>query len=260
MRAFSDRHPAGRLRHLLERNRDLAEAEAADPIFLGRLRHLQRWQCARLTQSHADLAAQPRYAPGVAFFIDDLYAPKDFSARDANVEQALPYMVRLLPAKVLATAADAMALQVLTRELDAAMVTALFPDPGSDAGADDTPSGMPDGATDSVDVARYAEAYRTCNAFAERREQIALLQTLAERLESYVHSRMLHATLRMAHGPAKLIGLGDLQAFLERGFAAFRHMRGSEFFVRTIVDRETRYLEAIADGSSNPFQTEAITQ
>jgi hypothetical protein len=248
MRGFDERHPAGQLRHLLERNRDLAEAEAADLIFLGRLRHLQRWQCARLTQSHADLAAQPRYAPGVAFFIDDLYAPRDFSARDADVEQALPYMVRLLPEKVLATAADAMALQVLTRELDAAMVTVLF----ADAGAN--------GDANAIDVARYAEAYRVCDAFVARREQITLLQTLAERLESYVRSRLLYATLRMAHGPAKLIGLGALQAFLERGFAAFRHMRGSEFFVRTIVDRETRYLEAIALGSADPFQTDALSQ
>lgn len=236
--------PTRRLRHLLEENRNLAEAERADPTFLARLRQLQRWQCERLTQSHADLAAQPRYAPGVAFFIDDLYAPRDFSARDANVEQALPYMVRLLPGKVLATAADAMALQVLTRKLDAAMVTALFPDVD----------------VADIDATRYAEAYRICDAFDDRRRQITLLQTLAESLEGYVHSPMLYATLRMAHTPAKLIGLGDLQSFLERGFSAFRHMRGSEHFVRIIVDRETRYLDAIAAGSSDPFQTRARKQ
>lgn len=248
MTAGGEHHAAARLRHLLERNRELATAEEADPAFLARLRQLQRWQCERLTRSHADLAAQPRYAPGVAFFIDDLYAPRDFSARDADVEQALPYMLRLLPEKVLATAADAMALQVLSRELDAQMVTVLFPDPAGHTGADD------------IDVARYAEAYRLCNAFDRRREQIVLLQTLAERLDGYVHSRMLYATLRMAHAPAKLIGLGDLQTFLERGFSAFRHMRGSRDFVRTIVERETRYLEAIAAGSSDPFQVGAITQ
>ncbi|MCC5888746.1 MAG: hypothetical protein JJT88_20095 [Gammaproteobacteria bacterium] len=248
MTKSGEQQPAARLRHLLEENRALADAEHADPAFLARLRQLQRWQCARLTRSHADLAAQPRYAPGVTFFIDDLYAPRDFSARDADVEHALPYMVRLLPGKVLATAADAMALQVLTRKLDAAMVTALFPDAGADADAED------------IDGARYAEAYRICNAFDDRRRQIALLQTLAERLEGYVHSPMLYATLRMAHTPAKLIGLGDLQTFLERGFSAFRHMRGSEHFVRTIVDRETRYLDAIAAGSSDPFQSEAGTQ
>lgn len=252
MTAFGNQHPAARLRQLLERNRALAEAEEADPAFLARLRQLQRWQCERLAHSHADLAAQPRYAAGVAFFVDDLYAPRDFSARDADVEQALPYMVRLLPEKVLATAADAMALQVLSRELDAEMVTVLFPDLAANTGAD--------GIANDIDVARYAQAYRICNAFALRREQISLLETLAQRLEGYVHSRMLYATLRMAHGPAKLVGLGDLQAFLERGFSAFRHMRGSKVFVRTIVDRETRYLEAIAAGSSDPFQAGAITQ
>lgn len=242
MTSASDSRPAERLRHLLEKNHALAEAEEAHPAFRARLRQLQRWQCARLTRSHADLAAQPRYAPGVRFFIDDLYAPRDFSARDTDVEQALPYMIRLLPAKVLDTAADAMVLQVLTRELDAAMVTALFLDPGANAGRED------------IDVARYAKAYRICNAFDDRRRQIALLETLAARLDRYVHSSMLYATLRMAHGPAKLMGLGDLQSFLERGFSAFRHMRGSEHFVRTIVARETRYLEALEAGSTDPFQ------
>lgn len=248
MTAGGEQHPDARLRHLLARNRELAAAEERDPVFLARLRQLQRWQCERLTRSHADLAAQPRYAPGVAFFIDDLYAPRDFSARDHDVEQALPYMLRLLPEKVLATAADAMTLQVLSRELDAEMVDVLFPDPATQSTADD------------IDVARYTQAYRICNAFDRRRAQIVLLQTLAERLESYVHSRMLYATLRMAHGPAKLMGLGDLQAFLERGFTAFRHMRGSRDFVRSIVERETRYLEAIVAGSSDPFQVGALTQ
>ncbi|TVS16507.1 MAG: hypothetical protein EA417_10250 [Gammaproteobacteria bacterium] len=230
-------HPAQRLRHLLERNRALQQVEESDPVFLARLRELQAWQCQRLEHSHADLAAEPRYAAGIAFFIDDLYAPRDFSDRDADIEQALPYMVRLLPERVLATAADAVNLQVLTRQLDGNMVPALFDEL----------------RVETIDVPAYAEAYRICDEFEARRKQICLIAKLAERLESYVHSRLLFTTLRMAHGPAHLIGLGDLQSFLERGFRAFRAMRGSSHFVRTVVSREKAFLERIEAGVDNPF-------
>ncbi len=147
-------------------------------------------------------------------------------------------MVRLLPERVLATAADAMHLQVLTRELDNRMVPALFDDLG----------------VERIDPPTYAEAYRICDDFEARREQIRLLEVLATRLEEYVHSRLLYTTLRMAHGPAKLLGLGELQTFLERGFSAFQHMRGSRHFVATIVERENRYLERIETGHDDPFQ------
>lgn len=238
MRKLSAEGPAGHLKRLLLENRAMQQAESADPLRLARLRELQAWQCRRLQATHADLAAEPRYAPGIAFFIDDLYAPRDFSDRDADVEQAFPYMVRLLPERVLATAADAMHLQVLTRGLDSRMVPALFDDL----------------SVDRIDVPAYSEAYRICDDFEARKEQIRLLEALASRLEDYVHSRLLYTTLRMAHGPAKLLGLGELQAFLERGFSAFRHMRGSQHFVSTIVERERHYLERIAAGHDDPFQ------
>lgn len=241
---MSAKTSAPRLRQLLEQNRNQAEREASDPSFLAALRRLQAWQCERLHRSHADLAAEPRYAAGVAFFVEDLYAARDFSARDTDIEQALPYMVRLLPEKVLATAADAMELQVLTRQLDAAMTAALFEELGIEV----------------IDVASYTEGYRLCQAFDQRRQQIDLLASLAQRLETYVHSRLLHTTLRMAHGPARMIGLGELQSFLERGFSAFRRMGGSEHFVATIVARETRYLHAIEAGSTDPFQVGSLTQ
>jgi len=232
---------AKRLRVLLEENRALQQLEDTDPEFRDRLRTLQAWQCRRLEDTHADMAANPRYAPGIRFFIEDLYAPRDFSDRDTEIEQALPYMTRLLPESVLETATTAMKLYVLSRELDRNMVQALFVDL----------------RVTEIDPASYAEAYRICDQFAERREQIRLIGELAERLEHYVRSRFLIATLRMARAPAALAGLGDLQSFLERGCSAFHHMRGSEHFVRTTVTRELLILERIEQGSSEPFAAPA---
>lgn len=56
-----------------------------DPAFSQHLLIVKRWQSARLTRTNAVLAALPRYAPAVDFFLNDFYAPKDFSQRDAEM-------------------------------------------------------------------------------------------------------------------------------------------------------------------------------
>jgi len=55
--------------------------------------------------------------------------------------------------------------------------------------------------------------------------------------------------------PAEAAGFGKLQAFLDEGLEAFSVMGpDAEYFVGTIVDRETRALERIREGSERPFE------
>ena len=49
----------------------------------------------------------------------------------------------------------------------------------------------------------------------------------------------------MMHGPAKLAGLGELHAFLERGFNAFRSLRRADEFLETIVQRERELMVSL---------------
>ena len=44
-----------------------------------------------------------------------------------------------------------------------------------------------------------------------------------------------------------------LHDFLERGFEAFRRMKGAEEFLATIVGRETALMDSIFDGATAPF-------
>jgi hypothetical protein len=231
------RSAADRLAALLEENRTLQAHQDADETFTARLRDLQAWQSERLLHTHGDLAARPRYAPGVDFFVRDLYAPKDFSGRDADIERAYPYMVRTLPRAVLEAAGDAARLYVLSRHLDAGMVTALFEHQ----------------EVERIDPASYAEAYRICDAFDERAEQIEIIRGLAGRIDRYVRSPIVVGILRMARGPARLAGLSELQDFLERGAGAFHHMGGARDFVATITRRERTILERIFERHPAPF-------
>ena len=183
--------PRHRFRALIERNHALQQQQEGDAELDRRVKLLQAWQCERLLDTHADLAADPRFGPGVTFFVEDLYAPKDFSARDADLERALPAMIRLLPARILSTAADGAALYVLARELDHAMAAALFDTLG----------------VIRIDHDAYAEAYRLCDDYARRVEQIDFIGALADTLDRYVRSRFLLTTLKMTRGAARLAGL-----------------------------------------------------
>ena len=48
-------------------------------------------------------------------------------------------------------------------------------------------------------------------------------------------------------------GWHELQGFLERGYAAFKHMKGAEEFLNTIETRETGILDRIYAGDPDPF-------
>ena len=91
----------------------------------------------------------------------------------------------------------------------------------------------------------YAEGCRQAGDFDERRRQIELIRLVGENLEEIVHQPFLATALRLARTPGRAAGLGHLIDTLERGRDAFAHMGGAGYFLRTIVERETKILERI---------------
>src|SRR4051812_42965124 len=94
-----------------------------------RLLEVKRWQSQRLAASYADMSAMPRYRTATAFFLEDLYGPKDFSRRDQAMMRILPTMARILPASAVETAALAIELEALSEDLDHRVARALGPGP-----------------------------------------------------------------------------------------------------------------------------------
>ena len=198
-----------------------------------RLAELKRWQSDRLTRSYEDVAAQPRYRAATSFFIDDLYGPKDFSGRDQAMLRILPVMTRILAASAVETAALAIELEALSEDLDHRLAAALAPGP--------------------ITVESYARAYRESSTRAERQRQIDLIDAVGHRLDALVSKRLVSRTLALMRRPAKLAGLGDLQEFLERGFASFRDMRGADEFLAMLRNREGAILKSLFSGEAEPF-------
>ena len=225
---------AALVEHLAHAQR-LHAARAANPILAGAMARIAEWQSRRLANSYADLSADPRYRAAIAFFQSDLYGNQEMARRDSDVARIVPLLVRMLPEHVVATVAQAMELNVLSHELDMALLAAL---PRADA---------------SFRVADYCRAYRRAGRLSDRRRQIALIGEIGRALDVHVKKPLIRGALGMMRQPSRLAGYGALHDFLERGFEAFRRMHGADGFLATIEARETALLEAIVDGSNDPF-------
>ena len=219
----------------LQRVHALHAARASNPILAGALERLGDWQARRLMGTYADLARDKRYAEAIAFFQSDLYGSQDFSKRDADLARIVPLMTRLLPDGVIMTVARAMELSALSHELDAKLLDHL---PRADG---------------QFSVEDYCRAFRRTGREPDRRRQVELIGEVGAALDRYVKRPMIRGALAMMRKPARLAGLDELQAFLERGFSAFHRINGAAEFLSTVRDREGALIDAIFAGAKAPF-------
>jgi hypothetical protein len=219
----------------LERVVRLHAERRRSPHLAGALERVAAWQALRLRNTYPDLAADPRYADAITFFQTDLYGGADFAQRDSDLARVVPVMARMLPERVIATVARATELNALSQELDRQLLAQL---PGDDG---------------VFTVADYCRAFRAMDQRAEREHQIRLIGEIGAALDGFVRKPLIHTALVMMRQPARLAGLAVLHDLLERGYDAFRRMRGADHFLATITARETALVERIFAGDSAPF-------
>jgi hypothetical protein len=199
---------------------------------------LRTWQAERLAKTHADFLAHPRYRPAAQFFLSDIYAPRDFSQRNHDIERMHQSMLKVLPEQIVHTLTVIVELHQFTDELDKFLLDTLINQVGM---------------TDTLVADQYTEAYRICNNYDDRAKQIAMLVEVGRGVERLIRLPFIGATLRLARGPARMAGWHELQDFLERGFAAFKHMRGAAEFLTTVQHREMLILDRIFAAHPDPF-------
>jgi len=197
---------------------------------------LGRWQAERLRHTHRDLYESPRYQEALDFLLEDLYAPRDFTRRDDDIDRIFPYLIRLSPDSALFTLSQLVELNLLSQKLDLAMAEWLVANMRLEV------HGIRE-----MDEEDYASAYRACGREAERQRQIELVDAVGRDLEHYVSNRSLRMALKMMHRPAQMAGLGELYRFISEGVHAFRAM-GADELLGTITERETRIKERILAG------------
>ena len=193
---------------------------------------LRQWQCQRLLASHQAAYQNPHYRPGIQFFVDELYGPKDFSQRDKDIEKVVPKMKKWLPEEALESLAVAIHLNTLSQELDVEMLRQL------------------NGQTLNRDS--YAQAYFQSNNASQRAMQIDYIEQLGLDLAKVVKLPGIGFILKMARTPAALAGLSTLQAFLENGFDAFKQLGDVSQFIVPLVAEERRLMQALFE-QQNPL-------
>ncbi len=224
-----------RLHHQLDLSAELQGSAKANPDVEAARERLRAWQAVRLARTHADLLASPRMGPAATFFLTDLYGSTDLSKLAADVKRIVPVMTKFLPVAGLETVADAIELQALSEELDIAMVKAL----GS--------------RISNLDATAYGRAYRKVDRRGDRERQIALIRDVGQALGRLINQPLVTSALGLMRKPAQLAGLGELQAFLERGHDAFRKMGDTKKFLGLIVSRERKLLKALFAGDDSPL-------
>lgn len=207
-----------------------AAGVAQTPEFTKRLQELREWQATRLARTYDDFLRDPPSADAVRFFLSDLYGPEEHPRRDQDLERAWSRLKRTLPQAALQALGAALELQLLTTELDRAMVGQLVAGP--------------------LTWATYATAYRAVGRPEARRRQIELVLHIGDDLDRIVRHEWMALAVRLARLPAYLAGFGALHDFIERGFAAFRKMRDAPRLVAAIRERETRLSEALLSGAT----------
>ena len=202
------------------------------------LKPLQGWQSQRLERSFAGFLDDPARQPAARFFLTDLYGDHDFSQRDADIARVIPMMQKLLPTALLKTVADGIELGALTHAFDLRMAEALEALAPRRRG---------------LDADLYARAYREVGRPHMRTRQIELIDDVGQGLWAALRMHGVGTLLKVSRLPARAMGFGELQGFLERGFDAFGRLGDAESFLADIRASETRVMRRLFDGDADPF-------
>ncbi|NTU85155.1 MAG: hypothetical protein HGA45_38315 [Chloroflexales bacterium] len=227
-----------RLLHELRHNDALQHQPVAEGGLDPQLALLRAWQAQRLAQTYADLLDEPASRPALRFFLSDLYAARDFSQRDHDIERIHSFLGQVLPAQTLHVLTEIITLNRLTTALDHDLCEVLVRQLG---------------VTSVITTAQYAEGYRLCANYDARVCQIDLITTVLARVGAGSHRPVVGLAMKLAQLPAKQAGWGELYDGLKRGYAAFKQLRDVMAFVGTIAERERRILDQLYAGDADPF-------
>jgi len=197
------------------------------------LEQLRIWQSRRLQLTYQDFLLDSRYGPACRFFLEEVYAPRDFSQRDHDFERLYQLMLRFVPEQMLTLVREAIELNRLSNQLDLKLLDA-FKELG--------------GEQLEITEERYAKAYRICGNYPERLDQINRLVAVLEAVARGARNPLVLVALKVARQPAALAGWGDLHEFLVNGCLAFRQMKNGSRLIKAIRQRETLILNRIWAG------------
>ncbi len=189
---------------------------------------LQQFQSERLRRDHADLAAEPQYQAIGEFFFNEMYGPRDFTARDDQARR-LHQFVHIIPGLTIRDVEPALQLLELSNRLDEIVVQHL----------------IDLGAPIDFDEKLYDLAYHLANNYADRMAQLELVRSALYNVFRTSGKPLTRLAIDRTEHIAQVVGMSDIHRFLKSGYHAIQSVRDIYRFVETVYVREKDRLDRI---------------
>jgi len=196
-------------------------------------RALQAFQAARLNATYADLKNDPQYEKIGGFFFEKLYAPEDFSFRDASIKKLQKVLKGKVYKGMVAAVSQVIELHELSDRLDDRMVDGL----------------LAAGVGPDMNMDQYQAIYRSLDNYDERIYQINLSTEVTRAFHTLSKKWIVALSLKTVHTTAHMIGMGKIIDFIYEGYEGFRSIKSIDFFVNTVQERELAWHEKIWQGA-----------
>jgi len=201
--------------------------------FVNVKRALQSFQAARLNATYADLKSDPQYEKIGVFFFEKLYAPEDFSFRDASIKKLQKVLKGKVYRGMVSAVNQVIELHELSDRLDDRMVEDM----------------LAAGIGPDMDMDQYQMIYRGLDNYDERIYQINLSTEVTRAFHRLSRKWIVALSLKTVHTTAHLIGMGKIIDFIYEGYEGFRVMKSIDFFVDTVQARELAWHNEIMNGA-----------
>lgn len=200
--------------------------------FLDVKRALQGFQSVRLNRTYADLKNDPDYKKIGVFFFEKLYAPEDFSFRDASIKKLQKILKGRVYKGMVSAVSQVIELHELSDRLDNRMVTDM----------------LAAGIGPDMDMDQYQAIYRGLDNYDERIYHINLSIDVNLAFHRLSKKWIVALSLKTVRTTAHLIGMGKILDFIYEGYEAFRAINTIDFFVDTVQARELAWHNEIWNG------------
>jgi hypothetical protein len=194
------------------------------------MRALQSFQAQRIQRDHRELAAESQYLRIATFFSEEMYGPRNTSARNAQARR-MHQLARVVPGLAIRDVEPALQLLELTEQLDISVVEQL----------------MVLAAPIDFDEELYEQAYRLADNYDARMAQLDLVRKALLNVHRMARNPLLGAAFQRTKGIAQTLGMGDIHRFLHVGYQSIQPVRNIERFVVAVYDHEKRRLDRIYD-------------
>lgn len=220
---------AAKFRKFMRRSNELHDTYIDEPGVAEQYDGFTEWQMEYLLTFFTDLYERPGYEEAIDFTMIDL-AGVSISGRDRELERASPVVTTMLPLKALETIASAAELNARVLKVNLGIFRCLQKD-----------GELPD----EISERDYHLACREASSLDECLGLVRLAVYLGGTLKTLVKVPLLGTMLRGMRAPAHATGFGELQDFLEDGYARFKHIPDIDHFLGEIDERMTEVFELI---------------